>query len=407
MVRIIAAVCGMALFAALALEAEEISLAYKQAPDRPVRHEHFEIFEEDAEAWTKGGELLSDRAVTLFAYFPIEGMDDGLVCAYDYSSKEAARPDVFYADIDFDLCLDEGEKFPLAPTRMLASDFPPGTDPPLCAEKISLAAIAREGSGPFLVNVHLIAAPPDEDYAFVYMWCEAWGCYQGRISAKGRDYDLFLRDENVNGSFADLEGSGEECDTITLVPSTGLPAGEEPLAQKLRGEMLLGGAAQSVAVKDSGRALSTMPVAVDFGETTAPAADIEVTLASDRWGLSIVRAGAATPLPVGTWAVSDFRQMGKEPGAFCKFLGPEAIKIVVKNGKKTAIPKLETSLTPTVTTRGKGKKKRTLSLVMTTAQGATFKDYKNPALADSVPGVPVKITDRSGRTVADGHFTFQ
>ena len=407
MFRIIAALFGMALIAPLSLRGEEISLTYGQAPDRSVKHEYFEIFEEDEEAWEEGGDLLSDRAVTLFAYFPIEGMDDGLVCAYDYSSKEAAKPDIFYADIDFDLSLDEAERFPLAPTRLPANDFPPGTDLPLCAEKISLAAIAGEGGGPFLVNVHLIPAPPEEDYAFVYMWCEAWGCRQGPITAKGTDYTLYLRDENVNASFSDLEGSGEVCDTITLVPAAGLPAGEEPLAQKLRDEMLLGGAAMSVAVKDGGRTLVTTPVAVDFGEAAAPADDIEVTLANDRWGLSIVKAGASSGLPVGTWTVNSFRKMGKEPGAFCKFLGPEAIEIVIKAGKTTAIPKLETGLTPVVTTRGKGKKKRTLSLVMTTSQGATFKDYKNPALADSLPGVPVKITHKAGRTVADGHFTFQ
>jgi|GEM_PF-3292712 len=407
MFRIMVLLLGLALCAPTSLRGEEISLTYGQAPDRPVRHEYFEIFEEDEEAWEEGGDRLSDRAVTLYAYLPIEGMDDGLVCAYDYSSKEAARPDIFYADIDFDFCLDEEEKFTLAPTRLPASDFPPGTDLPLCAEKISLAAIAKDGRGPFFVNLHLIPAPPEEDYAFVYMWCEAWGCYQGPITAKGVDYTLYVRDENVNASFSDFDGRGEKCDTITLVPVGRKPAGEEPLAQKLRGEMLLGGAALSVAVMDEGRSLMIDPVAVEFGETAAPAEDIEVTLASDRWGLSIVKGVAPTALPVGTWTVNSFRRMGTEGGAFCKFLGPESIAIEIKAGKTAALPTLETDLTPVVTTRGKGKKKRTLSLVMTTSQGATFKDYKNPALADSLPGVPVKITNKAGKTVARGHFTFQ
>ncbi len=386
--------------------ADEITLDYGQAPDRPVMYEHFEIYEEDEEAWEEGAGLLTGRAVSLYAYFPIEGMDDGLVCAYDFSSEDAAKPDIFYADVNFNLALDEGEKFSLAPTRTPGNDFPPGTDFPLCAEKISLAAVAKEGRDPFFINVHLIPAPPEEDYALVYMWCEAWGCCSGRAAIEGREYTLILRDQNVNGSFGDIEGSGEGFDTVTLVPAARSGDDSEPLAQKLRNKMLLGGAALEVAVKAQGRKIVTAPVEVDFGTVAAPDSDIEVTLENAKWGLGVVPAGSKLGLPAGKWSVHSFRRVVKETKAFCKYLGPTKISIKVEPGKTVSLPRLETALTPEVIMRGKGKKKRSLSMVMTTTQGATFKDYRNPGAAKPLPGIPVKILDRSGRTVTEGYFPF-
>ncbi len=388
------------------LLAEEITLTYEQAPDRPVLHENFDLVEEDEEAWEEGTDVLTDRAVTLYAYFDIAGMDDGLVLSYDYSSPALGKPDILYADIDMDLCLDEGEKFLLRPARMPGDDYPPGTDFPLCVEKISLAAIARGGCAPFFINIYAIPVAAETDYALVPMWYEAWGCCRGGVTIDGKAWNIVLRDQNVNGSFTDLEGKGRGgFDTVSFLP-TGAGGGQAFFAQPLRERMLLGGRAFTVALSEKGRKMMLTPYEAEFGAAAAPAGDIEVSLSSPEWGTHTVAAGGTLALPVGEWKISCFRRIAAATGAFCKYMGPEKVGLKISSGKTSILPVLKTTMTPTVVMRGKGKIKRTLSLVLTTGQGATFKDYENPAADNPFKGVPLKITDRSGRIVADGYFPF-
>jgi hypothetical protein len=395
------------------LRAEEIALTYGQAPDRPVMYEDFDLVEEDEEAWEDGEGVLTDRAVTLYAYFDIAGMDDGLILSYDFSSAAARKPDILYADVNMNLCLDGGERFPLRPARMPGNDYPPGTDFPLCAEKLSLAAIAREECVPFFINVYAIPVAGDSAYALVPMWYEAWGCCRGGVTIDGKAWDIVLRDQNVNGSFTDFEGKGRGgFDTLRLLPaeadglSTEADGGQASFAQPLRERMLLGGRAFTVALSENGRKITLTPFDAEFGTVAAPAGDVEVSLSSPEWGTHTVAAGGTLALPVGEWKISCFRRIVAATGAFCKYMGPEKIGLKISRGETAIVPALKTTLTPSVVMRGKGKKKRALSLVLTTEQGATFKDYENPAADSPFKGVPLKITDQSGRTVVEGYFPF-
>ena len=80
--------------------------------------------------------------------------------------------------------------------------------------------------------------------------------------------------------------------------------------------------------------------------------------------------------------------------------------MTVAPGRTARVPDLALEMTPAVTMRGMGRRTRTMTLVLATSQGALFKEYRNPAAAEPLPGIPLRITDRSGRTVTEGYFPF-
>lgn len=407
-VRLGAVVC-LALFPFLPLRAEEVALTYGRAPDRPVMYESFELYEEEEDLWEKGADLLTDKAVTLCAYFPIAGLEDGLILSFDNTAAGAAKFDTLYADVDFDLCLGKGEKFPLELARMPGDDYPPGTELPLCAARLSLEGVAGGGKAPFFVNIYVIPVPDAGDGLMLLpLWYEAWGCCRGAISFGSAAFDLILRDQNVNGSFTDFEQhDGKVGDTLTLVPAKSAGSGgRPPWAQPLREKMLLGGRTFLVKVKENGRKLLLDPHAVKFGRAAAPGEEMEVALTSPVWGTHTVGAGSTLALPAGDWKVHSFRQIDRKTGAFCRYMGPEGITLTLAEGAAARVPDLELEMTPAVTMRGKGRRSRTLSLVLSTSQGARFKEYGNPAAAEPLPGIPLRITDGSGRTVTEGYFPF-
>ncbi len=392
-----------------ALGAEEVLLRFGKAPDRPVMYESFELYEEEEELWEEGADRLTEKAVTLCAYFPVEGLDDGLVLSFDITGAGSARFDTLYADVDFDFHLDEDEEFPLVPVRRPGDDYPPGTELPLCAERLSLAAVAKKGRAPFFINIYVIPAPEGGDgLQLLPLWFDAWGCCQGTIGIGGSTFDLVLRDQDVNGSFLDFESEEDGgCDTLTLVPASGAAPGvRAPWAQKLREKMLVGGRTFRVAAKENGRRLLLDPHETAFGRAAAPGAETEVTLTSREWGTHTVEAGSSLSLPAGKWRVHSFRRMGAKTGAFCRYTGPERITLTLVPGKTAQVPDLALEMTPAVTMRGKGRRTRTMTLALSTSQGALFKEYKNPSAVKPLPGIPLRISDKAGLTVTEGYFPF-
>ena len=429
--RILSVAC-IALFLSLPLGAKEIALTYGKAPQMPMGFMGFEALGEDEEGWENAKEILTDKAITVIAYYPLGSLaDDGLLISVDTVKEGAPRPDTLYVDLDGDETIGKGEKFSLKPPEGAAE----GIDAAfvtLCAEKIPLSNVFEDQSAPILMDFFYLFAdstkgggdsPKLEELPPFLLSITAWGCLSGEVEIGGKDYTVLLIDSNVNGSFADFEEEGEEAqpDNLVLVSSAAAAGtdtgathgGVSTLDEKtvmgsfhepLRRRIFLDGKAYKVGVKENGRALVFSPLAVDFGTVAAAADDIEVELAAPGWGSHTVPPGEKFSLPAGTWHVSGFRRIDKKTGAFCAYEGPEDVKVAIAAGKTAAVS-LDTTLKGGIKV-GPVRKTVSLSLDMATAQGARFSSYNPPASAGPMEGIPFAITDSEGKTVLKDLFHF-
>jgi len=379
------------------LHSEEIGLELVESPKVASEFVPCELVYDDDEDWQNAEGLLSERAVTVLAYYPLGLLEDGVLISFDWSGKDKGDPSVVVVDLDLDTEIDTGERLELKPIAAPLPAAESNTNRVLCAARLDLAAALEEGDGPLWCNLYVAAAAfEEEEPEEVDLSFGAWGHLEGHVLLDGRDCAVVLCDHNLNGVFGDFaEGAGGSADTLAIRGSDHKP---------LRSKMVFGAQAFEVGLGDARRRLSLESIEVAMGRIDLARTDLEVELAHSGWGTQTLRGGPRHFLPAGTWSIEGFRRFDGDSGAACVFGGLPQEKVVVRDGEETCV-QLDTTLVASVTMKAVRQTVR-LDLGLVTSQGAAFEEFIQPAAANGLEGVPFTITDGKGKVVEQSHFTF-
>ncbi|MBU0754504.1 MAG: hypothetical protein KJ645_05155 [Planctomycetes bacterium] len=386
------------------LGAEEFTLAFKKAELSPRYSYGFKQSELNQVRWTNQAEVLTDRAITLQVSLGFAGEEDDQppLVSFDTLSSTGEHPDTLYVDLNNNSTIDENEKFTLQPVEHAegGEELP---YPVFYAEKVPHARKVREAT---YLNVYLLLPPTTEqEEPDLFIGTSSWGCYEGIVKLKGKEFKATITDLTQNGSYTDFqEDAGRRQDYFSLVSKDA--DGEEAVYARympLRRKRVIDGQAYTVDLRNNGETLIMTPIDAAFGGVRFNPPNVKIMVSNDEWGRQWVDSGSAINLPQGTWKVSQFslRSTG-EADSIVTYRGPSDLVVEIVSDQETVFD-LATEFEGSVNA-DKTEKGYHLNLNLLTTQKAVLVSCINGTKQEE--GVPFKILDKEGGTILESLFTF-